>query len=248
VIVGSAYGRLGAWDKSEATLAEGLAAWPDDQALAVQHAISMEGLGRMDEAVAELEACLRRSPYDPVLWRSLGDALSVTGAPGKAFAAYVRALTLGSDDARSKDVATSLWSVLFKGAAGAPTSDSSEKAEAKGLALVAALRRDTNWANQSDARFFAYALDTSLQLVSALHGSKTTQSEFWGPFVLDYFDEVRAAGFTETMAYEVRRASGDPDVARWLNQHTDKVEAFRSWSERWSVHWSEVEGRERNGS
>jgi len=84
-------------------------------------------------------------------------------------------------------------------------------------------------------------------LVSALHGSKT-HNEFWGPFVLDYFDEVRAAGLMETLAYEVRRASGDPDVARWLNQHSDKVEAFKTWSERWSVHWSGVEARERGGS
>ncbi|HEX4825123.1 MAG TPA: tetratricopeptide repeat protein [Candidatus Polarisedimenticolaceae bacterium] len=246
LIVGSAYGRLNAWEESEKTLSQGMTRWPDDQALKVQHAITLEGLGRMDEAVAELEACLQHSPYDPALWRALGDALSVTGAPGRAFAAYVRALTLGSDDAHAKDIAASLWSVLFRGAAG-QTGDAGEKAEAKGLALVAALRRDDKWAAQSDARFFAYALDTSLQLVSALHGKKT-QSEFWGPFILDYFDEVRAAGLMETLAYEVRRSSGDPDVARWLNQNTDKVERFRNWSERWSVHYSEVEGRERSGS
>jgi hypothetical protein len=178
-----------------------------------------------------------------VLWRTFGDALSLVGAPGRAFAAYVRSLTLSTDEARSREVAASLWSVLFRGAAGASVSDASEKAEAKGLALVAALRRDTKWVGQSDARFFAYALDTSLQLVSALHGSKT-RSAFWGPFVMDYFDEVRAAGHLETLAYDVRRSSGDPDVQRWLSQHSDKVEAFRTWSERWSVRWSQVEGRQ----
>src|SRR5512137_1941732 len=139
------------------------------------------------------------------------------------------------------------WSVLFKGAAGAAVSDSSEKAEAKGLALLAALRREETWAGQSDARFFAYALDTSLRLVAALHG-RQTPNVFWGPFVLDYFDEVRAAGLMETLAYEVRRATGDPEVARWRTLNSDKVEAFRSWSERWSVHWSKLEGRERGGS
>jgi tetratricopeptide (TPR) repeat protein len=247
LIVGSAYGRQGEWDKAETTFREALEAWPENQALAVQHAISMEALGRMDEAVAELEACLRRSPYDPPLWRALGDALSVTGAPGRAFAAYVRSLTLESDDAKAKQVAASLWTVLFKGAAGAPVSDSSEKAEAKGLALLSALRREETWAGQSDARFFAYALDTSLRLVSALHGRQTA-NVFWGPFVLDYFVEVRAAGLMETMAYEVRRATGDPDVERWLRLHPDKVEAFRTWSERWSVHRSKLEGRPHGGS
>lgn len=246
VIVGSAYGRLGEWEKSEATFRDALVVWPGHQALSVQHAISMEALGRVDEAVAELEACLRREPYDPALWRALGDALSVVGAPGRSFAAYVRSLTLEEDDAHAKQVAARLWSVLFTGAAGASVSDSSEKAEAKGLALLAALRRDKTWAGQSDARFFAYALDTSLRLVSALHG-RHSPNLFWGPFVLDYFDEVRAAGMMEALAYEVRRATGDPDVARWRRLNSDKVEAFRSWSERWSVHYSEVEGRERGG-
>jgi len=245
VIVGSAYGRLRAYGKSEEVFRNGLAAWPDSPALRIQHAISLEGLGRMDEAVVELEGCLQRSPYEASLWRALGDAQSATGAPGRAFAAYVRSLTLETDDERSKEVAAELWQVLFKGAAGASASDASEKAEVKGLALLAALRRDRSWAQASDAGFFAYALDTSLRLVSALHG-RDTSDMFWGPFVLDYFDEVRAAGHMETLAYAVRRATGDPDVARWCAQNTGKVEAFKTWSERWAVHRSEVADRRPN--
>ncbi len=242
VILGGAYGRLKLWDKSEKVLRDGLAVSPDSAALHVQHAISLEGMERIDEAVAELEGTLQRSPYDPTLWRALGDALSATGAPGRSFAAYVRSLTLEGDDARAKEVATDLWQVLFTGAAGLSDSDASEKAEAKGLALVAALRRDASWAGASDARFFAYALDTSLRLVSALHG-RSTSNLFWGPFVLDYFDEVREAGHMETLAYEVRRATGDPDGVLWCAQNSRKVEAFRSWSERWSVHRTQVAER-----
>jgi len=179
---------------------------------------------------------------DAAEWRALGDALSATGAPGRAFAAYVRSLTLESDDTRAREVAADLWHVLFEGSAGVSASDASEKAEAKGLKLVAALRRDSSWVGKSDAGFFAYALDTSLRLVSALHGRETADL-FWGPFVLDYFDEVRAAGHMETLAYEVRRATGDPDVVRWCAQNSGKVEAFRNWSERWSVHRSQVAER-----
>jgi tetratricopeptide (TPR) repeat protein len=239
VIVGSAYGRLQAYDKSEEIFLRGLVAWPDASALKIQHAISLEGLGRLDEAVVELESCIKRSPYEAALWRALGDAQSATGSPGRAFAAYVRSLTLETNDERSKEVAAELWHVLFKGAAGGSASDASERAEAQGLALLAALRRDGTWAKASDAGFFAYALDTSLRLVSALHGSETSDM-FWGPFVLDYFDEVRAAGHMEAMAYTVRRATGDPDVARWCARNTRKVEAFKSWSQRWAVHRSEV--------
>ena len=242
VIVGSAYGRLQEYEKSEAIFRDGLAAWPDSSSLRVQHAISLEGLGRMDEAVVELEGCLKLSPYDASLWRALGDAQSATGAPGRAFAAYVRSLTLETDDERAKEVAADLWEVLFKGAIGPSASDASEKAEVKGLALLAALRRDGSWAKASDAGFFAYALDTSLRLVSALHGRETADV-FWGPFVLDYFDEVRAAGHMEALAYAVRRATGDPDVARWCAQNPRKVEAFRVWSERWAVHRPDVAER-----
>ena len=239
VVVGSAYGQLREFARSQEILEKGLSLWPDNQAIKIQHAISLEGLGRLDEAVVELEGCLRRSPYEASLWRALGDGLSTAGSPGRAFAAYVRALTLEEDDARAKEIAKSLWGVLFQGAAGASASDASERAEAKGLALIAALRHDTGWAGKSDASFFAYALDTSLRLVSALHGNDT-RDLFWGPFVLDYFDEVRAAGHMETLAYDIRRATGDPDVTRWRAENRQKVAAFRDWSERWSVKWSQV--------
>jgi tetratricopeptide (TPR) repeat protein len=196
-------------------------------------------LGRLDEAVVELERCIQKSPYEATLWRALGDALSATGAPGRALAAYVRSSTLETDEARSKGVATDLWQVLFKGSAGASDSDNSEKAEARGLALVTALRRDRLWAQASDARFFAYALDTSLRLVSALH-SQESSDLFWGPYVLDYFDEVRSAGHMEALAYAVRRATGDPDVVWWYGQNPGKVAAFQKWSERWAVHRADV--------
>jgi tetratricopeptide (TPR) repeat protein len=239
VIVGTAHGRLREWETSERILSAGLMLWPESDALRIQHAISLEGLGRFDEAVAELESCLKRSPYEASLWRALGDALTTSGAPGRAFAAYVRSITLEGDEERAREVAANLWSVLFQGTTGPTSSDATERAENKGLALIAALRRDDRWNGKSDASFFTYAMDTSLRLISALHG-KETRDLFWGPFVLDYFDEVRAAGHMEALAYDVRRATGDPEVAAWRAQNPQKVNAFRDWSERWSVNWSEV--------
>ena len=239
VIVGTAHGQLREWETSEQILSAGLILWPDSAGLRIQHAISLEGLGRFDEAIVELELCLKRSPYEASLWRALGDALTTSGAPGRAFAAYVRSLTLENDESRSREVAANLWGVLFQGTSGRASSDAAERAENKGLALIAALRKDTTWTEKSDASFFTYALDTSLRLVSALHG-KDSHGPFWGPFVLDYFDEVRAAGHMEALAYDIRRATGDPDVAAWQAQNPQKVKAFRSWSERWSVNWSEV--------
>ena len=132
VIVGTAHGRLREWDTSERILSAGLMLWPDSDALRVQHAVSLEGLGRFDEAIAELEACLRTAPYEPALWRALGDALSTAGAPGRAFAAYVRSLTLEGDEERAREVAANLWSVLFQGTTGPSSSDAAERARARG--------------------------------------------------------------------------------------------------------------------
>ncbi len=233
-IVGNSYARLADWAQAEAVLRTGINAWPESTSLRVQHALSLEGLNRVDDAVAEIEQCLEREPYTAAAWRALGDALSATGAPGRAFAAYVRSSTLESDDARAKDAAAEAWHVLFQGAAGASDSDVAEKAEAKGLAMVAALRHDPSWSKASDARFFAYAMDTSLRLVSALHAKGTTDV-FWRPFVLDYFDEIRNAGHMEALAYTVREAGGDPDAARWCAVNSAKVDAFKTWSERWAV-------------
>jgi len=47
----------------------------------------------------------------------------------------------------------------------------------------------------------------------------------------------------EALAYDVRRATGDPEVAAWRANNAQKVNAFRDWSERWSVNWSEVAQR-----
>ena len=91
IIVGGAYNRLRDWKKSEEITREGLDAWPDVPSLQLQHVISLEGLGRIEEAIVELERSIARSPYEASLWRAMGDALSATGAPG-ALVRRVRAL------------------------------------------------------------------------------------------------------------------------------------------------------------
>ena len=53
------------------------------------------------------------------------------------------------------------------------------------------LRYGDDWKEKTDATFFVYALDTTLKLVSSLQ-SRETSDPFWGPFVLAYFDAMRA--------------------------------------------------------
>ena len=69
-----------------------------------------EGGGEMAEAVKTLEARLQQNPADVEGWRMLGRTYLVTGAPGKAVAAYEEAnkLTGGQDPSLALDIAEAI--------------------------------------------------------------------------------------------------------------------------------------------
>ena len=159
------------------------------------------------------------------------------GAPGRSFAAYVRSLTLESDPTRAK---AGRRRALAGAVQGAPpersASDASEKAEAKGLALLAAAQaRRLVGRQRPTPRFFAYAMDTSLRLVSALHGqhdepicsgdrsSSTTSTRFGPPDTWKRWP-TRSAG---------DRRSGRRALVR--AEHAGRSTPSRLWSERWSA-------------
>jgi hypothetical protein len=104
-------------------------------------------------------------------------------------------------------------------------------AESLSLSLVAAGRYQEEWAEKSEAEFFAYAMDASLQIFSEL--KQAEPGPFWRPVALAYFDQARELGHLETMAYDIRRSLADPEVIRWLEDHAAAVKAYRSWSKGW---------------
>lgn len=239
VLLGSSHAMRGDWTRAEAVFRRGTGYRPDDLPLRFHLALSLAALGRSDTAVVEFEGCVRLAPYRAETWRALGDALYASGSKGKAFAAYARAFTLEADEARSEAVAKRLWSMLFEGAepsdeARPRGSSSADAAEVAGLSMIGLLRQHASWREKSDASFFAYALDTMLKLMSALHASDR-EDPFWGPFVLAYFDTMRAGGHLEAMAYDIREAAGDPEASRWNARNGERLVAFRRSSERWAV-------------
>lgn len=249
VLVASARALQGSRDGALETIRAGKAVWPGDETIRHQGGLLLIALGRYDEAIEDFSYCLKRSPYRADYWRAIGDALVADGAKGKAFAAYARALTLDGSRDEAKDVAREMWDLLFDAVreersfttiAPPSASQSDERyrgaAEAMGMALVAALRQDDDWRERSDAAFFAYALDTILKLVSALHEDERGDG-FWRPFLFAYFDELRAAGHVEALAYDIRRAAEDPEAVAWGRSNREKLVRFRDWSERWAVDW-----------
>jgi hypothetical protein len=114
------------------------------------------------------------------------------------------------------------------------SSSSADAAEVAGLSMIGLLREHASWKEKSDASYFVYALDTMLKLMSALHTSER-EDPFWGPFVLAYFDTMRKGGHIEALAYDIRRAAGDPEASHWNERHEERLVAFRRSSERWAV-------------
>jgi Flp pilus assembly protein TadD len=259
VFLGGSHGLLGDWARAEAVLRQGLAQWPEHDALRFNLALSLAAQGRLEPAIAGFEACLRESPYLPVTWRALGDVLYEAGARGRAVAAYARSLTLEKGTERSREVAQRLWEMVLQGApspsevaessarsarvriprgpARSPEADS--PIETIAISMVGALRHTESWDESSDASFFAYALDGILKVVSTIHSPKERGS-FWGPFVLSYFDEMRAAGHMEALAYDIRSAAGDPDAGRWAEDNAARMRRYREHSARWVVDWARV--------
>ncbi|HEX6852618.1 MAG TPA: tetratricopeptide repeat protein [Candidatus Polarisedimenticolaceae bacterium] len=241
LVIGSAYGMMGLWDKAEEVLLLGQSVWPRDEALRFHRAINVFAQGRVSDAIDHLERCIRNSPYRPEYWRALGDAMSADGARGRAFAAYARSLSLDGNTERSREIAQQMWRMLFeaRGTVETKPGDATEEAEAKGLSLVGNLRHDAAWRNRSDAEYFAFALDTMLKLVSALN-AEGQRDLFWGPFAIAYFDDLRKAGHMEALAFDIRQAANDPEARAWRARNAEKLARYRTWSERWAVNWSTV--------
>jgi tetratricopeptide (TPR) repeat protein len=251
VFLGTAQGLLGDWKEGETVFRKGLAIWPEDPVLHFHLGVSLGAEGKFDEASTEFEQALRRSPYQASNWRALADSLERSGRKGRAFAAYARSLTLDKGSQGAVRAARRLREMVFEGVRS--TADSlridvrvpegaarNEGAtESMGLGLVAALRYGDEWKDESDSRFFIYAVDRILELMSAMHpGGKGADADFWAPYAFTYFDEGRAAGHMEAMAYDLLTPTGDVEAVRWRRDHGEASRKYRDWSDRWAVDWT----------
>src|SRR5262245_14955394 len=178
VFLGCSRGLLGDWKKGEAVFRKGLERWPEDPVLHFHLGVSLGGQGKFDAAAAEFEEALRRSPYQASNWRALADSLERSGRKGRAFTAYARSLTLDKGSQAAGGAVRRLREMVFEGAKsveGSPRIDvrvpeaarGEAATESVGMGLVAALRYGDEWKDQSDSRFFVYAMDRVLQLLSA---------------------------------------------------------------------------------
>jgi tetratricopeptide (TPR) repeat protein len=251
VFLGTARGMLGDWAAGEAVYRRGLAIWPDESMLHFHLGVSLGAQGKFDEASAEFEESLRHMPYQASNWRALADSLERSGRKGRAFAAYARSLTLDKGSQGAVRAARRLREMVFEGARSAGgslridvrvpegASRNVGATESMGLGLVAALRYGDEWKDQSDSRFFVWAVDRVLELMSAMQSEPAgPEKDFWGPYAFTYFNEGRAAGHMEAMAYDLLASTGDVEALHWRRDHGEANRKYRDWSDRWAVDWT----------
>ncbi len=250
-MMGNAYEAEGELAKGEKAFREGLKDVPHIPRLHFNLGVNLVNQQKTADGIAELQAGLQEDPVHPGSWRALGLASQVAGRRARAFVALARFLTLEPDSQRSPAAATQLWDLLFEGVKSTPESeggkpggvsitttppkagDDPAAAQPLSMALVAASRFLEEWKDKSDAQFFAHAFGEVLAILTETDESAKRKDSFWSVVALPYFRTAREAGHLEAMAYSVRRSLKDPETLRWLADHAEAVDHFRSWSEAW---------------
>lgn len=251
-ILGSALDARGDLKKGEKVFRKAIKESPDVAMLHFNLGVNQSSQGRMPEAIEEFQASLSLNPRHASSWRALAISWQGQRLRPRAFAAFARFLALEPTGPRAEEAARQLGPLLFRGVEnqGADpstgkgrisiTMDSSvEKVDKTAAALdlamstVAANRWLEEWKDRPDADHFANAYDTIFKIFEEMDDSAGRKDGFWSAAVMPFFRDARAAGHMETMAWDVRRAGGDRDVAAWLEAHADQVDAYRRWSAAW---------------
>lgn len=76
-------------------------------------------------------------------------------------------------------------------------------------------------------------------LLAILSESKPDRSKFTWRHYYPYFVGLQKQGHVEAFIYYINQASGSPEIQDWLANHTDKVQAFLTWSKNYA--WPKVE-------
>lgn len=252
IILGSALDARGDLKKGEKVFRKAIKESPGVAMLHFNLGVNQSGQGRMPEAIEEFQASLSLNPRHAGSWRALAIGWQGQRLRPRAFAAFARFLFLEPTGPRAREAVRQMGPLLFQGVEnqGADpatgkgrisiTMDSSvEKADKTAAALdlamstVAANRWLDEWKDRSDAEHFANAFDTIFKIFEEMDDSGGRKDGFWSASVMPFFREARAAGHMGTMAWDVRRAGEDRDVATWLEAHPDQVAASRQWTAAW---------------
>jgi tetratricopeptide (TPR) repeat protein len=243
-LLGIAYDAQRKWTQAEAAFRDGLTLAPDSIDLHFNLGVNLDlGQGKVDEGIASYQQALRRNDRHAGSWLRLAQAEERRGRLPRAFVGFVRFLAVEPTSQRSPEGLAGvlrLWQAGVAADAGkdgkrnititvpSPTEIGEQPAsEAMAFALAASTRHLEANEAQPDVAAFGPVLD---RVVAILY--ETTDGKPEAAFAheaLRPLEEARAASHLAALAWDIRRSSGDPAVARWLEENAAAVDRYRVW-------------------
>lgn len=86
--------------------------------------------------------------------------------------------------------------------------------------------------NKSEAELLVDQIETIVSVLSELD-SKKNKSSFFYKYYVPYFVAMKKQDLIEPFVYYIFQKSGIPGITEWLEVHDDRVQAFKTWSDRY---------------
>jgi tetratricopeptide (TPR) repeat protein len=231
LILATAYDALNEHAKAEDALRHALKEQPDDPEVNFNLGVNLTMQEKWEPAVQAFLAAIAKKPDHPTSWRGLSMSYEKLNKPMHAMIAWARFATLAPRSPMGQEAAKQTSALLLSrvraGKSGNITVNVSGKdgaGEEVALGLIAAQRYIDKWKDKNDAAFFAYALGDVVQMSAEL----SPKDPAWKT-ALTFFDEAKAKGHLEALAYDLRRIAGDPAAEVWLVDNAAKDQKYRDW-------------------
>jgi tetratricopeptide (TPR) repeat protein len=231
LILATAYDGLGDHAKAEDALRRAVKEQPDDPEINFNLGVNLTLQEKWEPASQAFLAAIAKKPDHPTSWRGLAMSYERLNKPMHAMIAWARFATLAPKSPlgqeAAKQASTLLLSRVRASKSGNITVSVSGKdgaGEEVALGLIAAQRYVEKWKDKNDAAFFAYALGDVVQMSAEL----APKDPHW-KVALAFFEEAKAKGHLDALAYDLRRLGGDPAAEVWLVDNAAKDQKYREW-------------------
>jgi|GEM_PF-1150417 len=234
---------------------EAVAETPEDYLLRYNYAVTLRSTGEIKKAMDEAKAAVTLNPRHTSSHLLLAEMYFASGEKIPGILASLRFLELEPRSPRSGAILQTTHQALTGSVsrgedgkvnirldAGAlKDSDEGDFSAAETmLALGGALFQMEGEDGKKDSPFHQ-SLSAMERMISGAAGANSDppKKAFAARYYLPYFVRLKEAEHFETMAYLAYSATTLEDVAAWIDENEDKIEALAAWSERYD-QWQGV--------
>ncbi|MDB5256182.1 MAG: tetratricopeptide repeat protein [Chitinophagaceae bacterium] len=253
VTYGNAYDNLKQTEKALEIYDEGMKQFPNYYQLPFNKGIAYSGLKKYDEAILCFQKSATLSPNHPGSHNALARLLLLKEKRIPSILAYSRFFVLEQEGTRAKENLIGIQR-LMKGdvektgknsitinISSDMLADTVQNGKVKEnsftttdliLAMDAAMDYDKKNKKKTAVQLFQRKFET---ICSSMKEVKKDNFGFYWEYYAPYFIEMKDKNLTETFSYIVFASSEDPDVVKWLKNHSVEIVTFYAWSKnyRW---------------